>query len=159
MTLVPLPPEHGSVVELATDPGLDAQYRVGPKSLWLDTGVSPAVLRQRNAGNTAWELVGADAVSMASAHYRLYHERAASIAAKALTGSGLPGGETWTAASIVVYDQTYTWSSSDTVCTEVEQFYDDAGTLVNTVTTVHTYAADGAWASSGVPTITNAGGF
>lgn len=47
----PLP---GSIIELETDPALQTQYHVAARSLWLDTSQAPAVLRERNAANTAW---------------------------------------------------------------------------------------------------------
>lgn len=54
MPLRKQPPAPGTVIELATDPAADPDYRVNARSLWLDTSQTPAVLRERNAANTAW---------------------------------------------------------------------------------------------------------
>jgi len=48
---------HQAAFIQATDPALDANNKVLAYKLWLDTSVSPNVLKYRNAGNTAWTSV------------------------------------------------------------------------------------------------------
>ena len=51
------PNSAGSIIELATDPALSGSYIINPRSLWLDTSVTPAKLYERNGNNTAWNLL------------------------------------------------------------------------------------------------------
>ena len=57
MTLKSFVPRYGGIIELGADPASDSNYTITAKSMWLDTSVSPAVLRERSSDNTTWNRV------------------------------------------------------------------------------------------------------
>ena len=67
MSLKKPKPERGGIIELATDPAAEnSGYEVNSGTLWLNTGVNPAVLNERNNANTGWNQVGSSSNGSAS---------------------------------------------------------------------------------------------